>query len=449
MMSLTVEKLRGQSRLASEHDANEFIDVPADVLIGRGASGRHLHSCPPRASLGGELVEGSGEEYGLSRTMEEEPMSQMTDMHRPVNVTFRMARIFRKLSAKDLSAWQGFLNFSFFCFHSHHPTSSLKKKRPAPVISSATYCFGMQPPHVVAAGTSSRCVCESCARVRHKKKKKTVPMSGKRMHSRHPSFASGGQESGTIHFGLKRSAHTSIRVHPVASVDDRRGEHQYGRLWPSQTQLDPKERGAAEASRRHQYRSACQCQGHVAKACEHVHVWERRGRPSLTEDGAPTHEPAISSTFPLHPPCLLTTTTTTTTMPRFTTWRSGIPSRPILREQTHKLHSHAPQRSECRRLLSSRRGLKAGDFTLGAPASEGEEKRRDCLQDCQQRIEKTLVRNYPELTKSLAASLNGTTPTPTPASTPSGDYAVKVSAETVTLESETPETPTDVQDVLF
>ncbi|XP_037580058.1 G1/S-specific cyclin-D2 [Dermacentor silvarum] len=73
----------------------------------------------------------------------------------------------------------------------------------------------------------------------------------------------------------------------------------------------------------------------------------------------------------------------------------------------------------------------------------------DCLQDCQQRIEKALVRNYPELTKNLAATLNGTTPTPSPASTPSGDYAVKVSAETVTLESETPETPTDVQDVLF
>ncbi|KAH6924749.1 hypothetical protein HPB50_023784 [Hyalomma asiaticum] len=74
---------------------------------------------------------------------------------------------------------------------------------------------------------------------------------------------------------------------------------------------------------------------------------------------------------------------------------------------------------------------------------------QDCLQDCQQRIEKALVRNYPELTKNLAASLNGSAPTPTPASTPSGDYAVKVSAETVTLESETPETPTDVQDVLF
>ncbi|XP_077530229.1 G1/S-specific cyclin-D3-like [Haemaphysalis longicornis] len=72
----------------------------------------------------------------------------------------------------------------------------------------------------------------------------------------------------------------------------------------------------------------------------------------------------------------------------------------------------------------------------------------DCLQDCQQRIEKMLVRNYPELTKSLAVTASG--PASTPAPQPqSGDYAAKVNAETVNLESETPETPTDVQDVLF
>lgn len=71
----------------------------------------------------------------------------------------------------------------------------------------------------------------------------------------------------------------------------------------------------------------------------------------------------------------------------------------------------------------------------------------DCLHDCQQRIEKMLLRNCPEF-KSLSSSLNGSTITPQP-SPPSGDYTAKVNSETVTHETETPETPTDVQDVLF
>lgn len=71
----------------------------------------------------------------------------------------------------------------------------------------------------------------------------------------------------------------------------------------------------------------------------------------------------------------------------------------------------------------------------------------DCLLDCQQRIEKMLSRTHSG-SKSISSTLNGPSATPTPPPS-SGDYAAKVNAETVTLESETPETPTDVQDVLF
>lgn len=66
----------------------------------------------------------------------------------------------------------------------------------------------------------------------------------------------------------------------------------------------------------------------------------------------------------------------------------------------------------------------------------------DCLQDCQHRIEQMLARNCPEMSRSSSGSTSSAT-------SASGDYASKVASDTSTLETETPETPTDVQDVLF
>ncbi|XP_064488898.1 G1/S-specific cyclin-D3-like isoform X2 [Ornithodoros turicata] len=64
----------------------------------------------------------------------------------------------------------------------------------------------------------------------------------------------------------------------------------------------------------------------------------------------------------------------------------------------------------------------------------------DCLQDCQHRIEQLLTRSCPELMRNSAAATGASA---------SGDYVAKVSSDTNNLETETPETPTDVQDVLF
>ncbi|XP_042149197.1 G1/S-specific cyclin-D3 [Ixodes scapularis] len=67
----------------------------------------------------------------------------------------------------------------------------------------------------------------------------------------------------------------------------------------------------------------------------------------------------------------------------------------------------------------------------------------DCLQDCQHRIEQMLARNCPEIARS-SSSVNTSAAPPA-----SGDYSTKVANEAAGLETETPDTPTDVQDVLF
>ncbi|CAN7976122.1 unnamed protein product, partial [Ixodes persulcatus] len=67
----------------------------------------------------------------------------------------------------------------------------------------------------------------------------------------------------------------------------------------------------------------------------------------------------------------------------------------------------------------------------------------DCLQDCQHRIEQMLARNCPEIARS-SSSINTSAAPPA-----SGDYSTKVANEAAGLETETPDTPTDVQDVLF
>lgn len=66
----------------------------------------------------------------------------------------------------------------------------------------------------------------------------------------------------------------------------------------------------------------------------------------------------------------------------------------------------------------------------------------DCLQDCQHRIEEMLARSCPELSSRSSGGASTSVPA-------AGDYIAKVSSDVATVETETPETPTDVQDVLF